>query len=80
MIEAGKEESKVATECGDVNSEGTLLISEIVDGTWSERSYTINYNALSGVKSDILEFEKDFKHLIKKMIENFCSQLMLKWK
>jgi len=51
MIAAGKEESKLAIEAGDVNSEGIPMISVVADGAWSKRSYKINYNALSGVVS-----------------------------
>ncbi|KAK5645076.1 hypothetical protein RI129_006376 [Pyrocoelia pectoralis] len=46
---AGKEEAQLAIECGDVSATGIPIISVIVDGAWSKRSYRTNYNALSGV-------------------------------
>ncbi|KAK4885602.1 hypothetical protein RN001_001873 [Aquatica leii] len=49
MTEAGKEETKLAIELGDVNADGVPVISVIVDGAWSKRSYRTNYSALSGV-------------------------------
>jgi hypothetical protein len=48
---AGKEESKLAIEEGNVNENGIPLITVVVDGAWSKRSYKRNYNALSGVVS-----------------------------
>lgn len=47
--ESGKEEFRLATDAGDVNENGVPIISVIVDGAWSKRSYKTNYNALSGV-------------------------------
>lgn len=47
--EAAWEESKLAIENGDVSKEGIPMISVVVDGAWSKRSYRSNYNALSGV-------------------------------
>ena len=52
MIEAGKEEAELAKQCGDVRN-GIPVITVIVDGAWSKRSYKTNYNALSGVASII---------------------------
>lgn len=49
--EATLEESKLAIENGDVFREGIPMISVVVDGAWSKRSYRSNYNALSGVVS-----------------------------
>lgn len=48
---AGKEETKLAIECGDVNDDGVPMITVVADGAWSKRSYKHNYNALSGVVS-----------------------------
>ncbi|XP_031327666.1 uncharacterized protein LOC116182986 isoform X1 [Photinus pyralis] len=49
MVNAGKEEALLAKTSGEVNSKGIPIISVIVDGAWSKRSYRTNYNALSGV-------------------------------
>lgn len=51
IVAAGKEEARLAIENGDVNSDGIPLITVVVDGAWSKRSYKHNYNALSGVIS-----------------------------
>jgi len=49
MIEAGKEERRLAIERGDIDERGRPKIAVIADGAWSKRSYKTNYNALSGV-------------------------------
>ncbi|KAK5648029.1 hypothetical protein RI129_002921 [Pyrocoelia pectoralis] len=75
MIDAEKEESQLAMECGDVNSEGTPLISVIVDGAWSKRSYRTNYNALSGVACIIGEKTKKILYLrVKNKYCYVCSR------
>lgn len=51
MSLAAKEEAKLAIQNGEVNDDGMPLISVVVDGAWSKRSYKSNYNALSGVVS-----------------------------
>ncbi len=48
MVEAGKEEKRLAEERGDFN-EGVPAITVIVDGGWSKRSHRHSYNAKSGV-------------------------------
>jgi hypothetical protein len=53
MIDAGQEELRLAVEAGEVDSNGVGMITVIVDGAWSKRSYKTNYNALSGVASII---------------------------
>jgi hypothetical protein len=53
MIDAGQEELRLALEAGEVDSNGVGMITVIVDGAWSKRSYETNYNALSGVASII---------------------------
>jgi len=52
--EAAKEEAKIAYENGDISKDGIPMISVVVDGAWSKRSYRSNYNALSGVVSKLL--------------------------
>lgn len=48
IIEAGKEEKKLAEESNDfVNSYPVITV--IVDGGWSKRSHKHSYNATSGV-------------------------------
>jgi hypothetical protein len=49
MKEAGKEECHLAKEAGEIDSNGRALITVIVDGAWSKRSYKTNYNESSGV-------------------------------
>jgi len=51
--EATKEEAKIALDNGDVSKDGIPMISVVVDGAWSKRSYRSNYNALPGVVSKI---------------------------
>lgn len=53
MIQAGKEEKRLAIERGDVDQDGRPKIAVIADGAWSKRSYRTNYNAPSGVVSNI---------------------------
>ena len=48
MIEAGREEKRLAEERGDYH-EGVPAITVIVDGGWSKRSHGHSYNAKSGV-------------------------------
>ena len=48
MLEAGKEERRLAEERGSYH-EGVPAISVIVDGGWSKRSHKHSYNANSGV-------------------------------
>ena len=48
MVEAGREEKRLAEEKGDYH-EGVPAITVIVDGGWSKRSHKHSYNAKSGV-------------------------------
>lgn len=48
MVEAGKEEKRLAEERGDFH-DGVPAISVILDGGWSKRSHRHSYNAKSGV-------------------------------
>ena len=48
MLERGKEERRLATECGE-SDEGVPAIDVIVDGGWSVRSNHHRYLAKSGV-------------------------------
>ena len=48
ILEAGKEEKKLAEERGDYH-QGIPAITVIVDGGWSKRSHKHSYNAKSGV-------------------------------
>ena len=48
MLEAGKEEKRLAEEKGDYH-QGVPAITVIVDGGWSKRSHKHLYNAKSGV-------------------------------
>ena len=48
MIEAGKEEKRLAEERGDYHN-GVPAITVVVDGGWSKHSHKHTYNAKSGV-------------------------------
>ena len=39
MVEAAREEARLAVECGDVNENGIPIIAITADGAWSKRSY-----------------------------------------
>ncbi|KAK5648068.1 hypothetical protein RI129_002960 [Pyrocoelia pectoralis] len=49
MKEAALEEAQIATEFKEVNGKQIPIVSVVVDGAWSKRSYRSNYSALSGV-------------------------------
>jgi hypothetical protein len=49
MLEAGKEEARLAIVAGDVDIDGVPVIMVIADGAWAKRSYKTNYNSASGV-------------------------------
>lgn len=49
MEEAGQEEARMAQELGEVDESGIPMITVVADGAWSKRSYSVNYNASSGV-------------------------------
>lgn len=51
MREAAEEEIKLARERGDVDQDGTPLLTVVTDGSWAKRSYRKNYNSLSGMVS-----------------------------
>lgn len=53
MAEFAKEEARLAILAGSVDQHGTPLITVIVDGCWSKRSYGKNYSALSGAAAII---------------------------
>lgn len=48
---AALEEKNLAIQRGDVDSDGTPLITVVVDGSWAKRSYKTNFASLSGVVS-----------------------------
>ncbi|XP_063235828.1 uncharacterized protein LOC134541192 [Bacillus rossius redtenbacheri] len=49
MKEAVEEEAALAKQRGDVDEFGIPLLTVVVDGSWSKRSYKTKYDALSGV-------------------------------
>lgn len=51
MKAAAEEEARLAVERGDVDKEGTPLLTVVADGSWCKRSYRTNYSSLSGVVS-----------------------------
>lgn len=48
MIEAGKEEKRLAVENNEVDDDGVPQITVVADGSWAKRSYKTNYNSHSG--------------------------------
>lgn len=51
MEQAAAEEARLAVEHGEVDKDGTPLITVVADGAWCKRSYRTNYSAASGVVS-----------------------------
>lgn len=49
MEDAAAEEARLAREHGEVDKDGTPLITVVADGAWCKRSYRTNYSSLSGV-------------------------------
>ena len=62
MIEAGREEKRLAEERGDYH-EGVPAITVIVDEGWSKRSHRHSYNAKSGVAIVIGSETKGILHI-----------------
>jgi len=54
MEEAAKEEAQLAILAGNVDSDGTPLVTVVADGSWCKRSYRTMYNSLSGTVSTYL--------------------------
>ncbi|CAH1110617.1 unnamed protein product [Psylliodes chrysocephalus] len=46
--DAAEEERRLAIAEGEVDKNGTPLITVVVDGSWAKRSYGSSYNSLSG--------------------------------
>lgn len=53
MAAAADEEKKLAIESGDIDENGTPMITVVADACWSKRSYKTNYSALSGAATII---------------------------
>ncbi|KAJ1520495.1 hypothetical protein ONE63_003621 [Megalurothrips usitatus] len=53
MLEAGREEYRLAVEAGDVDADGVPFITVIADGMWSKRTYGSKYDAKSGTATII---------------------------
>jgi hypothetical protein len=71
MIEAGREEAKIAIESGNVDENNVPLITVIADGAWSKRSYRTNYNAKSGAACIV--GEKTGKILFLGIRNKYCA-------
>lgn len=56
MEEAAKEEANLAILAGDIDKDGTPLITVVADGSWCKRSYKTMYNSLSGTVSFIISY------------------------
>lgn len=63
MEDAVKEEAALALERGDVDENGTPLLTVVADGCWSKRSYRCQYNALSGVAAIVGYYTKKVLHM-----------------
>ncbi|KAF2879408.1 hypothetical protein ILUMI_26763 [Ignelater luminosus] len=50
MEEAGRMEAELAKELGEVDRDNVPCITVVTDGAWSKRSYSVNYDAASGVR------------------------------
>ena len=70
MIEAGKEERRLAVEANDID-EGIPEITVMVDGGWSMRSHQHGYTAKSGVA--VIIGERTKKMLYLGVRNKFCS-------
>ncbi|KAJ1521823.1 hypothetical protein ONE63_003458 [Megalurothrips usitatus] len=53
MLEAGREEYRLAVEAGDVDADGVPFTTVIADGMWSKRTYGSKYDAKSGTATII---------------------------
>lgn len=51
MLEAGREEARLAKAAGRVGDDGIPIIPVVADGAWAKRSYRVNFNSSSGVVS-----------------------------
>ncbi|XP_063913036.1 uncharacterized protein LOC135129717 [Zophobas morio] len=71
MIDAGKEEVKIAIENGNVDENCVPLITVIADGAWCKRSYRTNYNAKSGAACIV--GEKTGKILFLGIRNKYCA-------
>jgi hypothetical protein len=71
MIEAGREEAKIAIESGNVDENNVPLITVIADGAWCKRSYRTNYNAKSGAACIV--GEKTGKILFLGIRNKYCA-------
>jgi hypothetical protein len=54
MKKAAEEEARYAVERGEVDKDGTPLLTVVADGSWCKRSYRTNYSSLSGVVSILI--------------------------
>ena len=70
MVEAGKEEKRLAEESGDYHEE-VPAVTVVVDGGWSKRSHRHSYNAKSGV--GIIMGKETGKLLHVGVRNKFCS-------
>lgn len=48
MEQTAEKEATHARTVGNIDENGTPLVTVVADGCWSKRSYRTNYNALSG--------------------------------
>jgi len=51
MKDAAEEEAELAISSGNIDVDGTPLITVVADGSWCKRSYKTMYNSLSGTVS-----------------------------
>ncbi|KAK4887489.1 hypothetical protein RN001_003760 [Aquatica leii] len=72
MKQAGEQERRLNIDAGEVNKNGIPVISVIVHGAWSKRSYRTNYNALS---SGVVTME--YRSRITKMVETALALTLM---
>lgn len=51
MEKAAENEKRIAVQRGEMEPDGTPLLTVVADGSWAKRSYRTNYSSLSGVVS-----------------------------
>lgn len=49
MYEAAKVEAELAIAAGEIDDDGTPLVTVVADGSWCKRSYKTMYNSPSGM-------------------------------
>jgi hypothetical protein len=72
MEAAAKTEAAIAIEKGNIDTDGTPLLTVIADGSWCKRSYRNNYSSLSGVVSTLSLYIHHFQNFYKGIVSCGC--------